>query len=207
MRSKSAFVRPVVIVNVIIVVLEIIALIHDCMVFGPALIKWYTIDSNVLQMVVSALVVYCCLKGREIPGCITALHFISAVGLTITFLIAAFVLAPEGGIHYYFIDNVAPINHLIGPALSVVSLLFLEKTQKQSLCIVLWPAAVSLLYGAICLVLNACRVLDGPYFFLQVHEQPAGVIALWFGIIAVLCLGLSLLYYWIKWGRVLSCPH
>jgi hypothetical protein len=127
MRSKSAFVRPVVIVNVIIVVLEIIALIHDCMVFGPAL--------------------------------------------------------------------------------SVISLLFLEKTQKQPMRIVLWPAVVSLLYGAICLVLNACRVLDGPYFFLQVHEQPAGVIALWFGIIAVLCLGLSLLYYWIKWGRVLSCPH
>lgn len=207
MRSKSAFVRPVVIVNVIIVVLEIIALIHDCMVFGPALVKWYTIDSNVLQMGVSALVVYCCLKGREIPGCITALHFISAVGLTITFLIAAFVLAPEGGIHYYFIDNVAPINHLIGPALSVISLLFLEKTQKQPMRIVLWPAVVSLLYGAICLVLNACRVLDGPYFFLQVHEQPAGVIALWFGIIAVLCLGLSLLYYWIKWGRMRRLPE
>ena len=68
--------RPVVIVNVIIVVLEIIALIHDCMVFGPALIKWYTIDSNVLQMGVSALIVYYCMKGREISGRITALHFI-----------------------------------------------------------------------------------------------------------------------------------
>jgi len=148
----NALARPVVIVNVVIVVLEIIALIHDCMVFGPAMIKWYTIDSNVLQMGVSVLVVYCCLKGRKIPGLITALHFISAVGLTITFLIAAFVLAPEGGIHYYFIDNVAPINHLIGPALSVVSLLFLEKTSRQPIRIVLWPAAVSLLYGAICLV-------------------------------------------------------
>ncbi|MDO4418082.1 MAG: hypothetical protein Q4C02_07375 [Eubacteriales bacterium] len=207
MRSKNAFTQPVVIINVIIVVLEIIALIHDCMVFGPALVKWYTIDSNVLQMGVSALVVYYCLKGREIPGRITVLHFISAVGLTITFLIAAFVLAPEGGIHYYFIDNVAPINHLIGPALSVISLLFLEKTSKQPIRIVLWPAVVSLLYGAVCLILNACRLLDGPYFFLQVYEQPAGVIALWFGIIAVLCLGLSLLFYLIKWGHVRRLPE
>ena len=36
--------------------------------------------------------------------------------------------------------------------------------------IVLWPAVVSLLYGAVCLVLNACRVLAGPYFFLQIHD-------------------------------------
>lgn len=140
---------------------ETIALIHDCMVFGVGLFNWYTVDSNILQLVLSALIVFCCIKNREIPGYVTLLHFISAVGLTITFLIAAFVLAPEGGIRYYFIDNVAPINHLIGPALSVISLLFLEKTKKQ----------------------------------------PVSVIVLWFGIIAVLCLVLSFLYYRIKLSR------
>jgi len=205
MTDINKRIQPVVVINLILVILEIIAFIHDCAAFGPALFKWYTIDSNILQMVISAVIVYYCLRGREIPDWITSLHFISAVGLTVTFLIAAFVLAPEGGIRYYFIDNVAPINHLIGPALSVISLLFLEKARKQSLRIVLWPAAVSLFYGAVCLIMNACRLLDGPYFFLRVHDQPAGVIALWFGIIAVLCLGLALLYYLIKnkvgtWG-------
>ena len=101
--------------------LEIIAFIHDCTEFGLSMFKWYTIDSNILQLFVSVLVVYYCVKGRPLPGILTVLHFISAVGLTVTFLIAAFVLAPEGGIRYYFIDNVAPINHLIGPALSVIS--------------------------------------------------------------------------------------
>ena len=205
MSHKNISTRPVVIINVIIIVLEIIAFLHDCKAFGLSMFTWYTIDSNILQLVISAVIVYYCLRGREIPDWITSLHFISAVGLTVTFLIAAFVLAPEGGIRYYFIDNVAPINHLIGPALSVISLLFLEKARKQSLRIVLWPAAVSLFYGAVCLILNACRLLDSPYFFLRVHDQPAGVIALWFGIIAVLCLGLALLYYLIKnkvgtWG-------
>ena len=118
-----------------------------------------------------------------------------------TFLIAAFVLAPEGGIRYYFIENVAPVNHLIGPALSVISLLFLEQTKKLRQRIIVWPAAASLFYGVICLILNALNRLDGPYFFLQVHEQPAHVIIMWFGIIAALCLGLSFLYYRIKWRR------
>ncbi len=199
--SPTTLKRPVVTVNLILVILEIIALIHDCMVFGPGLFKWYTVDSNLLQLAVSALVVYYCLKNEPLPDRLTRIHFISAAGLTITFLIAAFVLAPEGGIRYYFIENVAPINHLIAPALSVISLLFLEKVKKQPLHMILWPAAVSLLYGAVCLVLNALNVLEGPYFFLEVRKQPVSVIVLWFAIIAVLCLALSFAYYRIKWRK------
>ena len=129
--------RPVVVVNGLLVVLEIISFIHDCAVFGITMFKWYTIDNNLLQLIISALIVYYCVKGRDIPGLVTLLHFISAVTLTVTFLIAAFVLAPEGGVRYYFIENVASINHLIGPALSVISLLFLEKTPKQPLRMIL----------------------------------------------------------------------
>ena len=64
---------------------------------------------------------------------------------------------------------------------------------------IIWPMAASLFYGLVCLILNALKMLDGPYFFLQVHEQPVRVIIVWFGIIAVLCLALSFLYYRIKW--------
>ena len=192
---------PVLAVNVILVIFEIAALVHDCAVFGTGLFQWYTIDSNVFQMCVSALVVYYCVKDMELPAPVTFLHFVSAVGLTVTFLIAAFVLAPEGGIRYYFIENVAPINHLIAPVLSVISLLFLEKTKKQPIHMIIWPAAASLLYGIICLILNVVNLLDGPYFFLQVHEQPADVIVMWFAIIAGLCVGLAFAYYKIKWRR------
>ena len=193
--------KPVLVVNLILVIIEIIALIHDIFAFGSRLFEWYTIDSNVLQLVISGLIIYYLLRKKAIPGYVTILHFISAVGLTVTFLIAAFVLAPEGGVRYYFIENVAPINHLIAPALSVISLLFLEKTEKSNWKIVLYPAAATLAYGLICLVLNAMSILDGPYFFLQVGKQPAGTIVLWFVIIGILCLGLSVLYYKIKWRK------
>ncbi len=193
--------KPVIAVNIILVVIEIIALIHDFYSFGFALFKWYTVDSNVLQLAISALVLYYLLKDMDIPPFVTVLHFITAVGLTVTFLIAAFVLAPEGGIRYYFIENVAPINHLIAPALSVVSLLFLEKTAKLRWGIILYPAAVSLAYGLICLALNAAGILDGPYFFLEAGKQPAGTIVMWFAIIALICIVFAALYYRIKWRK------
>ena len=189
-------------VNIVIVILEIIAFVHDCHVFGISLIKWYTVDSNVLQLIISAAVAYFCIQDRPLPAVITILHFISAVGLTVTFLIAAFVLAPEGGIEYYFLENVAPVNHFVGPLLSVISLLYLETVPELPLKIILWPAAVSLCYGVICLILNRIGILDGPYFFLQVNEQPEGTIIVWFMIIALLCIGIAFLYYRIKWRRV-----
>ena len=178
--------------------MEIIALIHDIYAFGIDLFVWYTVDSNVLQLFISALVVYYCLNDTPIPDAVTILHFISAVGLTVTFLIAAFVLVPEGGIGYYFLENVAPINHFIGPLLSVISL---EKTHKLPLYIIVWPAAASLFYGIVCLILNAVNILNGPYFFLKVYEQPAGVIVIWFIIIAILCVGLAFAYYKLKWKK------
>lgn len=193
--------RTVLYVNLVIVVLEIIAFIHDVNAFKLGLFEWYTVDSNVLQLVISGFVVFYCLKEKPFPGLLTVAHFISAVGLTVTFLIAALVLAPEGGIAYYFFNDVAPINHFIGPLLSVISLLFLEKAKKLPLRIIIWPAAASLMYGAVTLVLNALRIMDGPYFFLKVYEQSAGVIITWFGIIAALCLGLAFLYYKIKWRK------
>ncbi len=196
MKNKS-----LIIVNVIIIILEVIAFIHDCYAFGISMFEWYTVDSNVLQLVVSVLVLFYVLKAKDIPDYVTRLHFVSAVGLTVTFLIAAFVLAPEGGISYYFIENVAPINHFIGPLLSVISLLFLEKTKKLSMKVVALPACVTLIYGIICLVLNAVYVLDGPYFFLKVHEQPVGTVVLWFVIIAILCLALAFVYYRVKWRK------
>lgn len=194
--------RAVFYINLILVILEVIAFAHDVYAFKFGLFEWYTVDSNVLQLIISGFVIFYVVKDKPFPKILTVAHFISAVGLTVTFLIAAFVLAPEGGIPYYFLNDVAPINHFIGPLLSVISLLFLEKVEKLPLSTIIWPAAASLFYGVITLVLNALRIMDGPYFFLKVYEQSAGVIVTWFVIIAVLCLGLAFLYYKIKWKKV-----
>lgn len=184
-------------IHAILVILEIIAFIHDIQAFGILMFSYYTIDSNILQMLVSAGMLYCLLKKRDgmIPVWLSAMHLICAVGLTITFLIAAFVLAPQEGFSYYFLQNVAPINHFLAPVLSVLSFMFLGRGEKLPKKAVFTPIAATMLYGGIVLVLNAARVLDGPYFFLKVYETAPGTIVMWFGIIAVLCGVLSEVYY------------
>lgn len=112
MRRITKEIRYVFYTNLILLILEIIALIHDVYAFRFGLFEWYTVDSNVLQLLVSGILVCCLLQDKPLPKFVTVMHFISAVGLTVTFLIAAFVLAPEGGIAYYFLSDVAPINHL-----------------------------------------------------------------------------------------------
>lgn len=186
--------------HAILTILEIIALVYDIYSFGIAMFSYYTIDSNILQMLVSAGILYCLLKKKEgtIPVWLSKAHLVSAVALTVTFLIAALVLAPQEGFSYYFLENVAPINHFLAPVLSVLSFLFLGIGEKLPKKAVFAPVDATLLYGVIVLLLNAVRVVDGPYFFLKVYETAPSTIVMWFGIIAVLCWVLSAIYCWIR---------
>lgn len=45
---------------------------------------------------------------------------------------------------------------------------------------------------------KTAKVMDGPYFFLKIYETAPATIALWFGIIAVLCGFLSGIYMRIR---------
>ena len=182
----------------ILVILEFIALIHDIWVFGAGMFQYYTIDSNLLQLVVSACILTYLLRGKRYPDWLAVLHLICAVCLTVTFMIAAFVLAPQEGFAYYFLTDVAPINHFLGPVLSVITFLFTQTGFPLQKRMVIAPTAATLLYGIIALILNVSRVLDGPYFFLRVHEVPLSTVVMWFLIIAALCLVLSALYMWLR---------
>ena len=198
MKNKST-VKKAAAIHIVLIILEAAALVHDLKSFGISMFQYYTIDSNILQMIVSILIVYSlCRKGSVISSWVTTLHLISAVCLTVTFLIALLVLAPQEGFAYYFLHDVAPINHFLGPLISVVTFLFMERSERLAGKAVLAPMAATLLYGVIMLILNVLRVLDGPYFFLRVYEVSPGTVAMWFGIIAVLCIMLSGMYVWIK---------
>lgn len=192
--------KKILFLHIVLIILEIIARIHDLQVFGIRMFTYYTIDSNILQMVVSAATVYLILikKGKNMPDWLASLHLVCAVSLTITFLIALFVLAPQEGFAYYFLWNVAPVNHLIGPLISVITFLFMDRYPALPKTAIFLPMAMTLLYGFITLILNGLRLLDGPYFFLKIYETPPGTIFMWFGIIAVLCIVLAAIYLRIR---------
>ena len=189
MNKKSAILFS------IIVLLECIAMAYIFTVEGPAGIRYYTVNSNILLLLSAIGYLACFASGKEIPKALTVLHLTSAVCLSITFLIAALVLAPQSSYAAYFIDNVASIVHFFGPVLSVVTLMMRkEEIPKYAVCV---PALISILYGIIALILNAARVMKGPYFFLEVYSTPPGTIAMWFGIIFVLCVVLTAGYMFI----------
>ena len=197
-RDKMKENKAAIVLHGIMVILELIAVIHDIRVFGGGMFQYYTIDSNVLQMIVSACLLAYLLRGKSVPAWLTVLHLISAVCLTVTFMIAAFVLAPQEGFAYYFLANVAPINHFLGPVFSMITFVFLQTGPQLKKRMVFAPPAATLLYGVIVLILNALRVLDGPYFFLRVYETPVSAVIMWFLIIAVLSIALSALYMWLR---------
>ena len=109
------------ILHFIIVVLEAIAVIYLLAVEGPAVFRYYTVLSNMLIFIVSAGYLACFAGRKEIPEALAVLHLAAAVSLTVTFLIASFVLMPQSSFAYYFLDNVAPILHFLGPVLSVIT--------------------------------------------------------------------------------------
>jgi hypothetical protein len=167
--------------------------------------QYYTIDSNILQMVVSICMLVYLLRRIPVPYWLVVLHLVCAVCLTVTFLIAALVLAPQGGFDYYFFSDVAPINHFLGPLLSVVTFIFTQNERPLSKRMFFAPVAATLLYGLIALILNILRVLDGPYFFLRVYEEPAATVVMWFLIIAGLCMVITVLYILLR--RVVRLRH
>ena len=179
----------------IIVILEAIAVIYLIAIEGPAVFRYYTVLSNVLMLAASTWYLSCYIGKKEIPEALTVLHLSAAVCLTVTFLIAAFVLMPQSTFAYYFLDNVAPILHFLGPVLSVITLLLTEEEVPKYGVVV--PALLTILYGIITLLLNISRLLVGPYFFLEVYSTPAGTIAMWFAIIFVLCVILTVAYMFI----------
>ena len=191
---KLQIMNKILILHTVLIILEVIARIHDVAVFGAGLFAYYTIDSNILQMFISAISIKYIKNQRTIPAWLATLHLICAVSLTITFLIALLVLAPQEGFAYYFISNVAPINHFFGPLISVVTFVFMKDFEESGKTAIFSPMAATLLYGAVALILNGFRIIDGPYFFLKVYETSPDIIVMWFCIIAVLCVLLSGVY-------------
>lgn len=191
-RNRVTEKKSVIILHVILAVLETIAAVYMLVTQGLPMFRYYTVDSNTLQLAVSLWYLICFIRRREIPRLLTVLHLVSAVCLTITFLIAAFVLMPQSTFAYYFLNDVAPIYHFLGPLLGVITLML--SGAKIPGKAVFAPAAATLLYGFVLLILNIARVVTGPYFFLEVYSTPVSTIVMWFIIIFLLCMVLSVVY-------------
>lgn len=201
MNDKTRLIAAVT-ANGIIIILELIGLIVSTLTQGFEMFQFYTQDSNYFTLGASVCYeIFAVLKlaGKsQIPTWVSVLRYMSTCCLMLTFTVVVFVLIPLSGWAYadvmLFSGNML-YHHTLCPVLAAVSLLVFEnetKIEKKYVWLSMIPTCV---YAVIVIVLNAARVLKGPYPFLYVYEQPLYMSVVWVFVI----LGMALLFSWIVW--------
>ncbi len=159
---------------------------------GWNFVQFYTEDSNTLALITClflAVYEYQMWKGQRsvLPGWIQELKYIATVCLTLTFLVVIFILIPlQGGIGsaYFFLINGSMLyHHLICPILAFVSFLWFDPMEKRSRREIGMALLPTLVYALVLVILNLAKLVDGPYPFLKVYQQPVYMSCIWVAVI------------------------
>lgn len=175
--------------NIIIVILEVIGISILIKLQGLEMFQYYTSNSNILALVSCALMAIFSIKAlknnKPIPLVIKMLKYISALCLTVTFIVVIFVLAPLNEFDYmhYLFENDLLYHHLLCPVLTFVSYVFFEDNSDFTIKNSLIATVPTLFYAIVIIILNIVRIVDGPYVFLHVYEQSVITSIMWFFVI------------------------
>ena len=114
--------------NILIVGLEIISFVILLLSINTIPLQYFTVDSNILALVTCAIFIYYIVRDEEIPYWLRLMKYISAVCLTITFLVVVFVLAPmyEWNYGYLLFHNELLYQHLLCPVFFVLAFLLFD---------------------------------------------------------------------------------
>ena len=114
---------------------------------GARCFRFFTIDSNIIAALASALMIPYNIKGKA-PGWALTLKMVGTSAIALTMTVVIFFLGPTQGYRKMYSGVCLPL-HLICPLLCIISFCFLEKgvtfTKKRLLLGVL----PSLIYGII----------------------------------------------------------
>ena len=170
--------------NLILVLLEAIALIQCWNAFGGIDFTYYTIDSNIFLLLSAILYL---IKRKDAPEIVQLAKYSSTLSVSITFLVVVFVLYPIYNINFdfLFLTGPNPLMHVACPLIALLSFLFFEENDlENSLKNNLRSLYFTILYAIILIGLNISREVTGPYPFLKVYEQSVSMSVLW--ILAIL---------------------
>lgn len=152
---------------------------------GLGVFIYYTVLSNIFGALTSALLVFYLIRhlqnGKDVPEIAHQLKYMSVCCLTVTFLVVLFVLAParENGYVTMFLQEGSFCHHLMCPILSFIYFICFERVYLSPIKSALLATIPTVLYGLVTVILNAARVMEGPYFFLYVHNQPLYMTIFW----------------------------
>ena len=117
--------------NVLLVVLEIIALIQYWIGNGSLNFIYYTIDSNIFVLISSLLYL---ITRKNVPKAVQLAKYSSTLSILITFLIVVFALYPMSNFdfEFLFLRDSAFLLHVACPVMATVSFLFFEKNSLDN---------------------------------------------------------------------------
>ena len=176
--------------NLILIILEIIALIQCWNALGCIDFRYYTIDSNIFVLISAILYL---ITRKNVPKAVQLAKYSSALSVLITFLVVVFVLYPMYDFNFQFLFLAGPnlLMHVVCPLMTFISFVFFEENDlENSFKNNLRSLYFTLVYAIILISLNILKIVVGPYPFLKVYEQPVHMSILW---ICVILLGAFLL--------------
>ena len=153
------------------VILEIIGFVLVFKELGIASLEYYTEDSNLLLMISSIILLIYISKNKELPSWFKSFRYIAIVSTTLTLIIVLTVLTwtTDLGLYYLLFHESMLYHHTLCPVLAVLSFIFVERYDNLQTIHGIYFTAI---YGIIMISLNALKIVEGPYPFLLVHNQP-----------------------------------
>lgn len=165
------------IVNIMIIIMEIIGFIYLVINFGIEAMITYTVQSNILALLSSSILVVCQIrfltKEKNIPSFAKVFKHLSTTNLFLTIVVVITMLAPQSGDWYFMLVYFPNLfYHLLAPIFAILSFVFLEWEPMLNFKSTLIPITYTIIYAIVLIILNLTYVYHGPYFFLYVYEQP-----------------------------------
>lgn len=163
---------------------NVIAFSHDSL----NSFQFYTVDSNLLTQIAcaitSVLLARQLINGKELPKWAEYFKYAAVCCTTVTFLVVVFVLCPMAGgtLQMYgmmLFSGSMLYHHFLCPLIALISFIFFEPGVRLPFRACFIALIPTVLYASAAIILNLLRVIEGPYPFLRVYEQPWWSSVIW----------------------------
>ena len=187
MNSRNIYLA----MNLAIVIFEIIGFILVFQELGIASLEYYTEDSNLLLLISSSIFLAFLLKSKELPSWFKPLRFAAIVSTTLTLIIVLTVLSwtTDLGLYHLLFGGSMLYHHTLCPVLAIISFL-IEKYDELN---VIHGLCFTIIYAIIMIILNVLKIVEGPYPFLLVYNQPVIHSILWTIVILAITYAIALI--------------
>ena len=155
--------------------------------------RYYTQCSNYILLFVTLVHLCLLLMKKKMPEAVDRCRYYATCLTTVTFVVTVCILIPwYGHPSFFLIETNGLFYHLLCPLFAIAQLPFITCIRKKDTRLAMIPTVV---YGIVLYTLNFLKVVDGPYPFLKVYEQPWYMSILWFLILAALAFGIAVVLW------------